>query len=277
MISPLALVLLLGNTAPAPGIRWERQFDQALKKARASHKPVLVDFWAEWCGWCHRLDKTTYVDPVVTRQGEDFVAVKVNTEGGPREVEIAARYDVSSLPTILFLTPYGRQVARLNGFQGPGEFPRTMERAKEQAQKLMAWEADLERNPKDAAALAGLGVHLYEQEFYYEESRDLLYKATRVDADRPAAERRQTRLLLAIIQYYDRKFAEAESLLKEALALRPAGEDQPKLLFVLGRTYVSWGRQSEARETMQIIVNEYGQSPMAQKARETLVALDRKR
>ena len=99
----------------------------------------------------------------------------------------------------------------------------------------------------------------------------------RVDAERPAAERRKTRLLLAIVQNYDRKFAEAESLLKEALDLRPAGEDQAKLLFILGRTYVSWGRHSEARATMQTIVTEYGQSPMAQKARETLVTLDRKR
>ncbi len=276
MISSLTLALLLGNTIPATGIRWERHFDQALKKAKAAGKPVLVDFWAEWCGWCHRLDRTTYVDPAVTQRAEDFVAVKVNTEGSPGEAAIAGRYDVSSLPTILFLTPSGRLVMRLGGFQGPGQFPRTMERAKEQAQRIMAWEAALERNPKDAAALASIGVHLFEQESY-EESRALLYQATRVDSERPAAERRQTRLLLAIVQNYDRKFAEAESLLREALGLRPAGEDQAKLLFVLGRTYMSWGRPSEARQAMQTIVDEYGQSAMAQKARETLVSLDRKR
>jgi TolA-binding protein len=60
---------------------------------------------------------------------------------------------------------------------------------------------------------------------------------------------------------------------KEARALGPRGDDDPKLLFVLGRTYVAWGRHAEGVATMEIIVREYPQSPIAQKAKETLVNL----
>ena len=81
-------------------------------------------------------------------------------------------------------------------------------------------------------------------------------------------------MLLAIIQNYDRKYPEAEALLKEALGIKPAGEDEPKLLFILGRTYMKWGRRGRAK-MMQQIVRDYPESPMAQKARETLAALDR--
>ena len=119
-----------------------RQFDAALKRAQQTKKPLLVDFWAEWCGWCHRLDQTTYVDPVVVKMSEDFVAVKVNTEGTPREVAVARHYDVSSLPTIAFLSPAGRMILRLNGFQGPGQFPRAIEEARERATKIIGWEDD---------------------------------------------------------------------------------------------------------------------------------------
>jgi thioredoxin-like negative regulator of GroEL len=268
------LVLLGGNPAHAkPGIRWEAGFEEALKKARAAGKPVLVDFWADWCGWCHRLDRTTYVDPAVVRLSEGFVAVKVNTEGAPKDVAIAERYDVSSLPTIAFLSPSGRQVLRLSGFQGPGQFPRTLESARQAALKVMGWEATLARNASHAEALAGLGVHLFEQEFY-EESRGLLYQAIKVDCDRPVDERKRTRLLLAIVQNYDRKYPEAETLLKDGLAQRPPDEYDSKLLYVLGRTYLASGRRNDARDTMRKLLAKHPDTSMAEKARETLKALE---
>ncbi len=267
----LALLLMGSGHAP-PGVLWEHKFDEAVKKARNVQKPIMVDFWADWCGWCHRLDQTTYVDPAVVRLSADFVPVKVNTEGGRRDVEIALKYNVSSLPTIAFLSPSGRQISRLNGFQGPGQFPFTMEAARATAAKVMAWEAALERDAKDPVALAGLGVHLFEQEFY-DESRELLLRATRADAKRGSGERKQSRLILGIIERYDNKFAEAEIFLKEGLSLRPPHELDPKMMYVLGNLYAKWGRKDDARSLLKQVVVDHGDSSVAAKARESLESL----
>jgi thioredoxin-like negative regulator of GroEL len=268
-------LLVAGGPAKQPEVKWVRQWDAALKRAQQTKKPLLVDFWAEWCGWCHRLDQTTYVDPVVVKMSEDFVSVKVNTEGTPREVEVARHYDVTSLPTIAFLSPAGRVILRLNGFQGPGQFPRAIELAKERAAKIIGWEDDLERDPRHAEALSSLGAHLFEQEVY-DESRDFLVRAVKADRERPVDERKRTRMLLGIVHKYNHKNPEAETVLKEGLALQPASEYDPKILYVLGRLYAGWGRYDEARAVLKQILSLYAQSPVADKARETLVALDRK-
>ena len=173
-----------GGPGPPEGIQWEKKFDEAMKHAREVDKPIMVDFWADWCGWCHRLDRTTYVDPVVAAKAENFVTVKVDTEGGRREVEIVETYEVHNLPTVLFLSPRGHQVMRVNGFQGPGRFPHTMDQALEAARRVSAWEDALERNPADAAALFALGQHLFEQDCY-EESYEMLARPPPTTAGGP--------------------------------------------------------------------------------------------
>jgi thioredoxin-related protein len=261
-----------GSAAPLTRIKWEKNFEEALKRASKSGKPVIVDFWADWCTWCERLDQNTYTDPAVVQKAQEFVAVRVNTEGSHKELEVAVRYHVTSLPTIVFVSPEGRQLGRVNGYQGAGQFPRTLETVQVIARRVMSWEEALRGNPDDPGALAALGIHSFEQECF-DEARDLLSRSAVLDADLSVEERRRTRMYLAVLENMDRHYAQAEKLVKEALAFGPRDADNPRLLFLLGRTYVQWGRHAEGVATMEIIVRDYPQSPIAQKARETLTTL----
>ena len=62
-----------------------------------SDKPVLVDFWAEWCGPCKMLTPT--IDLVAEEYKDKSVVVKVNVDNAPG---IASKYGIRSIPSLLF-------------------------------------------------------------------------------------------------------------------------------------------------------------------------------
>lgn len=95
-----------------PGITWQTYSKQLLQDAAAQNKPVIIDFYADWCAPCREFDEIVFHHPDVVKQGEnDFVMIKVDvTKGGnPEHERLLSKYNVKGVPTVIFLDPEGRE------------------------------------------------------------------------------------------------------------------------------------------------------------------------
>jgi len=111
-----ALVLILPQ---AYAIDWKYNFQDALKLAKSQHKPIMVDFYTDWCGWCKKLDSDTYSDPKVKAAAEKFVCVKINAE---KEQALTSKYAIAGFPTIVFLDRDGNLISKITGYLPPDKF-----------------------------------------------------------------------------------------------------------------------------------------------------------
>ncbi len=87
--------------AASSAIEWHRSLADGVAAARKASRPLLVDFEAEWCGWCKKLDRETYGnDEVIRFVTNTFVAVKIDVDADPDTMK---KFGISGLPTIVFL------------------------------------------------------------------------------------------------------------------------------------------------------------------------------
>ncbi len=101
---------------PAPKGWLEQDLEGALAKAKAEHKLVLVDIYAEWCAQCKELDEKTWSDASVKQWiAQNAVAVRIDTDA--RRKDLAAQLQIRSYPTVLLLDAEGRELRRILGFQ----------------------------------------------------------------------------------------------------------------------------------------------------------------
>jgi thiol:disulfide interchange protein DsbD len=86
-------------------IPWLRDEKLAVQQSRATGKPLLIDFFAEWCAACKELDVHTWTDPVVAREvAERFVPLKIDaTEETEENESLQKKYGVPGLPTVLMM------------------------------------------------------------------------------------------------------------------------------------------------------------------------------
>lgn len=95
----------MSNAKPVTDQDWETEVVQ-------SSTPVLVDFWAEWCGPCRMVSPV--VEEIADEKGDQLKVVKLNVDENP---ETARDYKVMSIPTLMIFSG-GSEQKRLVGAKG---------------------------------------------------------------------------------------------------------------------------------------------------------------
>ncbi|MCC7074117.1 MAG: thioredoxin family protein [Deltaproteobacteria bacterium] len=108
-------------------------FENALAAAKAACKPVMIDFFAEWCLACKELDHKTYPVESVRAEAQRFMSIKIDaTDEHPQLEALQKRFGVVGLPTIVFVDKKGRVLKepQVTGFIDADAYTRVMKRVR---------------------------------------------------------------------------------------------------------------------------------------------------
>ncbi|HUI63959.1 MAG TPA: thioredoxin family protein [Bacteroidota bacterium] len=125
---------------------------EAVNRAQAEKKPVMIDFITDWCMWCDTLDRNTYTNArVAAFVSENVVPIKIDAEKG-EGISIAKKYTVSGYPTILLINTDGEEIDRIVGYQPPEPFLKSLTDYVHGVNTLSQLKVDVQKNPSDARA-----------------------------------------------------------------------------------------------------------------------------
>lgn len=92
------------------------------KSISAENKPVMIDFYADWCAQCKELDEFTYTDPQIAELSESLNTIKIDLTN--ENENITGKYNIKGLPVVIFMNSKGEEIRelRVTGFLKPEEF-----------------------------------------------------------------------------------------------------------------------------------------------------------
>ena len=126
MIRRLIILLLIvgcgekvGENNPN-GIKWGNNLDSAFTIASKSNKIIMIDFMAEWCPPCKKMDDKTFSNTNIIKKSNEFIPVRIDVD---KQKDIAEEYNGNArkyggigIPNILFLDKEKNLIHQIVGF-----------------------------------------------------------------------------------------------------------------------------------------------------------------
>ena len=122
----------------AAKINWQPSYFAARKAARRSGKPLFIDFYTDWCGFCKDMDRTTYRNAKFIAYSRGWIMVKVNPEKSELGRQLAQKYRVDGFPTMIFTDGGGANHGQADGFSETFGLVSMMKRAAKRANGIRA-------------------------------------------------------------------------------------------------------------------------------------------
>jgi thiol:disulfide interchange protein DsbD len=126
-----AVFYLTVSLKPAGKIEWI-PYDQAvISKAGEEGKPVILEFYAEWCGPCRAMERDVFADPELIKLSRDFITVRVDlTNVKAFHNELLRKYQIRGIPSAILINSNGieQRDLRIEGYVGKDVFLQRLRR-----------------------------------------------------------------------------------------------------------------------------------------------------
>lgn len=253
-----ALVLALAPQTFAGGT-WHKSVAAAQKAAKEKNQLILVDMFAEWCGWCHRFEREVFPSEAFQKATDDIVLLRLDTEDKKEGSEFQRKYQVTSLPTFLLLTPDLSLAGSIRGYAPPSQFAQMLAetRTKHEAfQKRVKNEASLAKDYPGRLELAKEFVS--RSAFGESESR---LKKLMAEKGVPASIRDEAYYQLAFTYALQNKYDDAQKTIKGLTALSNRGDAVERAKLLSGQIYMAQGNLLGAANELRMFKKTYPGSP----------------
>ena len=158
----VGLFLLLGiclsfipEKTNATEIEW-LTFEQAIEKSKIEPRPIFVDVYTDWCGWCKKMDRDTFQNPkVVAYMNKQYYCIKYNAEGREDVVFPNKTYKSNgkthdlalelldrqmSYPSVVYMDKTFAKIQAVPGYRAPDEFLKITKFMGEEIYKKQTWQ-----------------------------------------------------------------------------------------------------------------------------------------
>jgi thioredoxin-related protein len=271
----LAAVLALA-LAPQTfaGGAWLKSVAAAQKTAKEKNQLILVDMFAEWCGWCHRFEREVFPAEAFQKATADIVLLRLNTEDNAEGSQFAKKYQVSSLPTFLLLAPDLSVAGVIRGYAPAPQFVQMLSDTRAQYTSFLAREKNEAKMTKDYPGRLALAKE-YITRSAFDKSIVRLQKLT-TEKGVPGSIRDEAFYQLALAYTMQNKLADAQKTIKALNAVSDRGTFVEQSRLLNGQIYLQQGNLMAAVTELKNLKKTFPNSPLIHTVDRVLPDIERR-
>lgn len=253
---------------------WLKSLAAAQKEAKEQKELILVDLFADWCGWCHQLEQQVFPSETFQKATRNKVLLRLNTEDGGDGTRLAQQFQVTSLPTSLLMTHDMVIAGIIKGFYPADKYAEAIHEVESKYGEFRKRMADEDAIAGDYAKRLDLARDL-RNHFAYPQAESR-FKKLAADPKVPAAIRDQAYFDLALTQYFQKKYDDSMKTIRQFSTVQATGEQYERSRVLASEIYVQQGNFLGAVNELKNFKAKFPKSPMIAQVDMILPQLERR-